>query len=157
MVVCLIVEGLMLLSFFSTGKVLPTRTTQTLIPVYDTMGDGLLPEPACIRYYGFYAIDQALVYNNRDSQLMVGRRLCSRAWIMTLDIFFSFIIAGFVIFWFTNLYFLGRQREAESKERRERRSHTQAKDTTVRMLVAENNGELLPPVEEVAFPNDAVA
>jgi len=157
MVVCLIVEGLMLLSFFSTGKVIPTRTAQTLIPVYDTQGNGLLPEPACIKYYGYYAIDEALIYDFRDSPQMVGRRLCSRAWLMTLDIFFSFIIASFVIFWFINLYFLGRQREAESKERRERRTHTQAKDTTVRMLVAENNGELLPPVEEVAFPNDAVA
>jgi hypothetical protein len=157
MVVCLMVEGLMLLSFFSTGKVLPTRTTQTLIPVYDAGVDGLLPEPACIAYYGYYAVDQALVYDFRDSPQMVGRRLCSRAWIMTLDIFFAFIIALFLIFWFVNLYFLGRQREAESKERRERRTHSNAKDTTVRMLVAENTGEVLPPVEEVAFPNDAVA
>ena len=42
-------------------------------------------------------------------------------------------------------------RDAESKERRERRSRSEAKDTTVRMLVADSNENPLPPVEEVQF------
>jgi len=155
MVVCLLIEGLMLLSFFSTGKVLPTRTAQTLIPVYDAGANGV--EASCIAYYGYYSVDYMLLHDRVESPQVFGRHLCSRSWLITLDILFVFIIACFTIIWFVNLYFLGRQRECESRERRERRSHCHSKDATVRMLVAENNlgGEVLPPVEEVAFNEHA--
>jgi hypothetical protein len=123
MLICLLAEGFVILSIFTTGKVLPTRTANLVIPVYGVTAANPNPETECTAFYGYFHYDSELFRGSfENSPKRQARHLCSRTWMMVLDISFTFIVGLFFILFFVNLYYYRRQKAAEREERGARNS-----------------------------------